>query len=58
MQVDLIGLPYGLSFQETKDLWIQADIDGNGAVDYEEFKVQYVSNSWMVLQFQFFTCTL
>ncbi|CAI0460274.1 unnamed protein product [Linum tenue] len=37
-QVHLIGLPYGLSFQETKDLWSQADIDGNGIIDYEEFK--------------------
>lgn len=38
-QVNLIGVPCGLSFQETRDLWIQADIDGNGVVDYEEFKV-------------------
>ncbi|XP_050238697.1 uncharacterized calcium-binding protein At1g02270-like [Mercurialis annua] len=37
-QVNLIGLPYGLSFQQTKELWIQADIDGNGFVEYEEFK--------------------
>ncbi|PON97165.1 Parvalbumin [Trema orientale] len=37
-QVNLTGVPSGLSFQETRDLWIQADIDGNGVIDYEEFK--------------------
>ncbi|KAH9731157.1 putative calcium-binding protein [Citrus sinensis] len=37
-QVNLAGLPYGLSFQETDDLWAQADVDGNGVVNYEEFK--------------------
>ncbi|WCJ22542.1 Calcium-binding endonuclease/exonuclease/phosphatase family [Euphorbia peplus] len=37
-QVNLIGLPYGLSFQQTKDIWTQVDMDGNGIVDYEEFK--------------------
>ncbi|XP_040992063.1 uncharacterized calcium-binding protein At1g02270-like isoform X2 [Juglans microcarpa x Juglans regia] len=37
-QVNLIGLPFGLSFQETKDLWAQADSNGDGIVDYEEFK--------------------
>lgn len=39
LQVNLVGVPCGLTFQETRDLWIQADIDGNGVVDYEEFKV-------------------
>ena len=38
-QVNLIGIQCGLSFQEAWDLWIQADIDGNGVVDYEEFMV-------------------
>ncbi|KAF2315124.1 hypothetical protein GH714_038199 [Hevea brasiliensis] len=28
-----------LTSLETKDLWILADIDGNGIVDYEEFKL-------------------
>ncbi|XP_044491366.1 uncharacterized calcium-binding protein At1g02270-like isoform X2 [Mangifera indica] len=37
-QVNLVGQPYGLSCQETNDLWKQADIDGNGVVSYEEFK--------------------
>lgn len=38
-QVGLAGIPNGLSFEDTRDLWNQADIDGNGVVDYEEFKV-------------------
>ncbi|XP_052874229.1 uncharacterized calcium-binding protein At1g02270-like isoform X2 [Gossypium arboreum] len=38
IKVNLTGLSHGLSFQETKDLWVQADADGNGVVDYEEFK--------------------
>lgn len=38
-QVNLIGHPSGLGFQETRDLWIQADTDANGVLDYEEFKV-------------------
>ncbi|KAE8693680.1 hypothetical protein F3Y22_tig00110794pilonHSYRG00068 [Hibiscus syriacus] len=37
-QVNLTGLSYGLSFQDTKYLWLQADFDGNGVLDYEEFK--------------------
>lgn len=42
VQVNLTGLSHGLSFQETKDLWVQADADGNGVVDYEEFKVCFI----------------
>lgn len=38
----MIGVPCGLSSKETRDLWVQADIDGNGVVDYEEFKVTYI----------------
>ncbi|KAE8685151.1 brix domain-containing family protein [Hibiscus syriacus] len=37
-QVNLTCLSYGLSFQETKGLWVQADTNGNGILDYEEFK--------------------
>lgn len=37
-QVKLFGHPNGLSFQEMKKLWAQADINGDGVVDYEEFK--------------------
>ncbi|KAJ6679939.1 ENDONUCLEASE/EXONUCLEASE/PHOSPHATASE FAMILY PROTEIN [Salix purpurea] len=37
-QVNLIGVPYGLTSEETKELWMQADINGNGVVEYEEFK--------------------
>lgn len=35
------GMHYGLSMEETKDLWEQADVDGNGIIDYEEFQVMY-----------------
>lgn len=48
IQVNLIGLPYGLSSQETEDLWMQADINGNGVVEYEEFKVQYIPDPWIL----------
>ncbi|XP_030930580.1 uncharacterized calcium-binding protein At1g02270-like [Quercus lobata] len=37
-QVNLIGHPYGLSFQDMKNLWAQADINGDGVIDCEEFK--------------------
>ncbi|XP_074320414.1 putative calcium-binding protein At1g02270 isoform X2 [Silene latifolia] len=37
-QLNLAGHPYGLSEEETKDLWIQADVDGNGVLDYNEFQ--------------------
>ncbi|CAH2044208.1 unnamed protein product [Thlaspi arvense] len=35
-KVNLTGIPHGLSFQETKELWVRADLDGNGVFDYEE----------------------
>lgn len=38
-QLDLIGQNHGLNSEEIKELWEQADIDGNGVLDYEEFKV-------------------
>ncbi|GJV20859.1 uncharacterized calcium-binding protein-like protein isoform X1 [Tanacetum coccineum] len=37
-QLNFIGHPYGLSMEETKDLWVQADIDGNNVLDYKEFQ--------------------
>ncbi|KAF7830816.1 putative calcium-binding protein [Senna tora] len=37
-QLNLIGPPYGLSVQETKDLWLLVDIDGNGVLDFKEFQ--------------------
>ncbi|XP_015878735.1 uncharacterized calcium-binding protein At1g02270 isoform X1 [Ziziphus jujuba] len=37
-QLNLIGHHHGLSAEETKDLWVQADIDGNNVLDYKEFQ--------------------
>ncbi|CAH8336762.1 unnamed protein product [Eruca vesicaria subsp. sativa] len=37
-KVNLMGRPHGLSFQETKELWARADLDGNGVFDYEQLK--------------------
>ncbi|KAK6926108.1 Endonuclease/exonuclease/phosphatase [Dillenia turbinata] len=37
-QLNLIGHRHGLSAEEVKELWIQADIDGNGVLDYNEFQ--------------------
>ncbi|KAH7849282.1 hypothetical protein Vadar_015581 [Vaccinium darrowii] len=30
----------------TKDLWVQADIDGNGVLDYKEFQQQIWNPTW------------
>ncbi|PPS18720.1 hypothetical protein GOBAR_AA01849 [Gossypium barbadense] len=38
LQLKLTSLSHGLSFQEMKNLWVQADVDGNGVLDYDEFK--------------------
>ena len=38
-QVNLTGIPHGLSFEETKELWVRADLVGNGVFDYDELKV-------------------
>ncbi|KAE9605781.1 putative endonuclease/exonuclease/phosphatase, EF-hand domain pair [Lupinus albus] len=43
-KVKLFDVPYGLCFQQLQDLWNQADVDGNGVIDYEEFK-QKIWNS-------------
>ncbi|KAL9240241.1 hypothetical protein vseg_014485 [Gypsophila vaccaria] len=37
-QLKLAGHRYGLSEKDMKDLWIQADIDGNGVLDFSEFQ--------------------
>ncbi|XP_022762805.1 uncharacterized calcium-binding protein At1g02270-like isoform X2 [Durio zibethinus] len=37
-QFNITGHRYGLSVEETKDLWVQADIDGNSVVDRKEFQ--------------------
>ncbi|XP_027940134.1 uncharacterized calcium-binding protein At1g02270-like isoform X2 [Vigna unguiculata] len=37
IQLNLIGHCHGLSVEETKDLWVQADINGNGVIDYKGF---------------------
>ncbi|RWW81806.1 hypothetical protein BHE74_00009770, partial [Ensete ventricosum] len=47
------GHPHGLSPDDTKDLWIQADTDGNGVVDYEEFQQRIWSpKCWVPLEEQ------
>ncbi|KAF8379841.1 hypothetical protein HHK36_029290 [Tetracentron sinense] len=45
-QLNLTGHPGGLSAEETEDLWIQVDTDGNDVVDYEEFQVTSVQRIW------------
>lgn len=37
-QLNLIGHCNGLSDEEIQGLWVQTDMDGNGVVDYKEFK--------------------
>ena len=44
LQVKLFDVPYGLRSQELKEIWAQADVDGNGVLDSEEFKVYSVSS--------------
>ncbi|KAF8413424.1 hypothetical protein HHK36_001407 [Tetracentron sinense] len=46
-QLNLTGHPHGLSVEETKDLWIQADTDGNGFVDCEEFQKWIWNPTWL-----------
>lgn len=45
LQLKLFGPCYGLSVEETKDLWFQADIDGNDVLDYKEFLVRQFSGN-------------
>ena len=41
LQLNLTGHHHGLIVEETEDLWVQADIDRNGIVDYKEFQVSF-----------------
>lgn len=43
MQLGLTGHRDGLIPEDAKDLWTEADIDGNGMVDYDEFQVNFKS---------------
>ncbi|XP_073306760.1 uncharacterized calcium-binding protein At1g02270-like [Primulina huaijiensis] len=45
-QLNLIGHCNGLSAEELKELWIRADIDGNGVLDYNEFKRRIWNSSY------------
>ncbi|KAK3404185.1 hypothetical protein EUGRSUZ_K00047 [Eucalyptus grandis] len=45
-QFKLTGHSHGLSAEETKDLWVQVDIDGDGVVNFEEFKQQIWNPPW------------
>ncbi|CAH8360291.1 unnamed protein product [Eruca vesicaria subsp. sativa] len=45
-QLNLTGHCNGLTTKEIKDLWIQADIDGNGLVDYKEFQQRIWNQTW------------
>lgn len=49
LQLNLIGNCNELSAEEIQELWVQADIDGNGVVDYKEFKVNISNWKEMVL---------
>ncbi|KAL0382494.1 UNVERIFIED_CONTAM: putative calcium-binding protein [Sesamum calycinum] len=39
-QLNLVGHCHGLCNEEVKELWLQADVDRNGVIDYKEFKQQ------------------
>ncbi|RYR34166.1 hypothetical protein Ahy_A10g048903 isoform A [Arachis hypogaea] len=41
-ELNLIGHCHGLSEEEIKELWVQADVDGNGVLDYKQF----LQNIW------------
>ncbi|XP_010520930.1 PREDICTED: uncharacterized calcium-binding protein At1g02270-like isoform X2 [Tarenaya hassleriana] len=45
-QLNLTGHCNGLTTREVKDLWIQADIDGNGVLDYKEFQQRIWNPTW------------
>ncbi|XP_071710269.1 uncharacterized calcium-binding protein At1g02270-like [Rutidosis leptorrhynchoides] len=45
-QLNLTGNMYGLNEEETKDLWLQADVDGNGVLDYKDFQQRIWNSMW------------
>jgi hypothetical protein len=45
-QLNLTGHCNGLTTKEIKDLWTQADIDGNGLLDYKEFQQRIWNQTW------------
>ncbi|KAD6796570.1 hypothetical protein E3N88_07466 [Mikania micrantha] len=45
-QVNLIGQTYGLNEEEIQELWLQADIDGNGVLGYKEFQQRIWNPMW------------
>ncbi|WOL07105.1 hypothetical protein Cni_G15842 [Canna indica] len=45
-QLGVTGNPDCLSPEDAKDLWNEADIDGNGIVDYEEFQRRIWIPKW------------
>ncbi|GMH09083.1 hypothetical protein Nepgr_010923 [Nepenthes gracilis] len=49
-QLNLIGHPHGLTKEETRELWVQADIDGNGVLDYQEFQQRIWNPTWSASQ--------
>ncbi|XP_010555752.1 PREDICTED: uncharacterized calcium-binding protein At1g02270-like [Tarenaya hassleriana] len=45
-QLNLTGHCNGLTRKEIRDLWVQADIDGNGVLDYKEFQQRIWNPTW------------
>lgn len=45
-QLNLTGHPNGLSVDEIKDLWVQADLCGNGVLDFTEFQHRIWNPTW------------
>ncbi|CAL5344225.1 unnamed protein product [Camellia sinensis] len=45
-QLNLIGHSHGLSVEGAHDLWVQADIDGNGVIDYKKFQQRIWNPTW------------
>ncbi|CAA7049126.1 unnamed protein product [Microthlaspi erraticum] len=44
--LNLTGHCNGLTTKEIKDLWVQADTDGNGLLDYKEFQQRIWNQNW------------